>query len=328
MRMSHAAALSSGLLVWCSAWAAPSIVLEPATFDWGRQTENKGEYTYTFTVKNAGDEELQITRVRPGCSCTKVELKKQNLAPGESTEMTGGLTTKGNEGAIQKGIILTTNDPLRQTAVANLAIRFPINGQGLRLKGSPIAARLRQDALWAYVVIENCEPSTEVRIEGMELPAGWDSPQTLPIIVRPEDRMTVTLTRKTVDGVEPEAFDSLPFTLVTDSAKTPRVQGALAYSPETRITTVSAPAGQQAAGTGAAPVRWPMAKPAPLVAPIMAPPVTPQTSAPVVAPTAEPRAAGAGAAVVPAAVPAAAVVVPAVPAAAAAAVAPGTAAAK
>ena len=243
MRMSYAAVVSSSLLVWCSVWGGPVIVLEPPTFDWGRQAENKGEYTYTFTVKNGGDEQLQITRVRPGCSCTKVELKKQSLAPGESTEMTGALSTKGVEGAMQKGIILTTNDPLHQSTVANLAIRFPINGQGLRIRGTPTPARLRQDALWAYVMVENCEPDKPVQIQAMELPEGWDSPQALPVTVPAEDRISVVLTKPLGPKAEPQVFDGLAFTLVTDSAKTPRVQGTLAFRPETRATTVSAGAG-------------------------------------------------------------------------------------
>jgi hypothetical protein len=56
--MGCVAAVSFSLLVCCSAWAGPALVLEPPTFDWGRQTENKGEYAYTFTVKNGGDEQV------------------------------------------------------------------------------------------------------------------------------------------------------------------------------------------------------------------------------------------------------------------------------
>lgn len=188
---------------------------------------------------------------------------------------------------MQKGIILTSNDPLHQTVVANLAIRFPVNGQGVRIKGTPTPVRLRQDALWAYVIVENCEPDKPILVQAMELPEGWDCQQTLPISVPAEDRISVVLTRSVGANAEPQVFDGLAFTLVTDSAKTPRVQGALAYRPETRIGTVSAVAGPQAGGTGPAPVRWPMARPVSLVAPIVAPaapaadvPAAPVTPAP------------------------------------------------
>lgn len=252
MRKGSAVAVGSGLLVWCSAWGAPVIELEPKAVDWGRQVQNAGEYTYTIVVKNSGDETLQITNVRAGCSCTKVNLKKQTLAPGESTEMTGALTTTGIEGTMSKGIILTTNDPQRPTAIATLAIRFPINGQGLRPLGTTMPVRWREGALWAYVTVENCEPNTPILIEAMELPEGWDCPQALPITIPPEDRKTITLTRKPPAEAETQAFADLPLTLVTDSAKTPRVQSSLTYRPEPAVPA-----------TPAAAVPPPVAQPAP-----------------------------------------------------------------
>ncbi len=249
-------------------WAAPALVLEPTVFDWGRQTENKGEYPFTFVVKNAGDQELEITRVRAGCSCTKVDLKKDKLAPGESTEMTGVLTTKGIEGPVQKGIILTSNDPVHQTTIANLTIRFPINGEGLRIRGNPVWARLRDGALWAFAVVENCEPQTPIKVEAMELPEGWDSKQTLPVVVAPEERQTLVLVRNVAEDAAATPFDGLPFTLVTDCPKTPRVSGTLNYRPE----TFGAAAGTAAPQGEAPKVRWPMARPAGLTpAPVTAP---------------------------------------------------------
>ncbi len=259
MRRDGAVWLSSGLLACCTAWGAPLIELEPQAFDWGRQTQNKGEYTYAFKVKNAGDEVLQISNVRAGCSCTKVDLKKKTLAPGESTEMTGSLTTTGIEGVMQKGIILTTNDPQHPNAVASLAIRFPINGQGLRIRGTGLPARWREGALWAYVTVENCEPGKPILIEAMELPEGWDCTQTLPITVPPEDRATVILSRKAAVAAETQTFADLPFTLVTDSVKTPRVQNTLTYRPEPP-PAAPAPTPPPAA-TAATPA--PAAKPAP-----------------------------------------------------------------
>jgi hypothetical protein len=209
--------------------------------------------------------------------------------------MTGALKTAGAEGAMQKGIILTTNDLLHPTTVANLAIRFAVNGQGLRIKGGPTSVRLRQDALRALVTVENCEPDKPILIEAIELPEGWSCQQPLPVTVRAEDRASVPLTRKLEGGAVAPAFEALPFVLVTDSAKTPRVQGTLTYRPEISATPVSAPTGAPAAGGGAPAVRWPMAKPAPLVVPVTAP------GASVSAPTAGSQAPADGPAAVPAA---------------------------
>jgi hypothetical protein len=233
-------------------------------------------------VKNTGDQELRIERVRPACSCTKVELKKDTLAPGESAEMTGSLTTKDVEGVMSKGIPITSNDPAHQITMAILSIRFPYNGQGLRITGNPrpTSVRLRDGALWAYMTIENCEPDKPAQIEAMELPAGWDCSQTLPIAVAPEDRVGLTLTRQVAAGSEPQAFDSLPFTLVTDSAKTPRLRGTLLYHPAAPPAPATAPAAPPAAGAvGSAVAPTAPAAATPPAAPPPIPPVTPAAGA-------------------------------------------------
>ncbi|NLF31897.1 MAG: DUF1573 domain-containing protein, partial [Planctomycetes bacterium] len=258
----HGFGMILGILIGGSLGAAPVLVLEPATYEWGRQTDNKGAYPFSFTVKNTGDEALVISKVRPGCSCTEVTLKKEALAPGESTEMTGVLTTKGTEGSMRKGIILTTNDPNRPTAVATLDIRFPIAGEGLRLRGNTVYCSLRDDAIRAYLVVENCEEATPLQIEAMELPEGWDCAQTLPVAVPPEERVTLVLSRPLVEGATVEPFENLAFTLIADSPKTPRLQGTLVYRPPRSGTSlVPSPAvGGTAPVPAASPaVRWPLA---------------------------------------------------------------------
>lgn len=296
---SSAIILASGLVAFGSVWAGPVAELDPVTFEWGRQIENRGEYAFTFKVKNSGDEELQITRVRPGCSCTKVELKKQNLAPGESTEMTGVLTTKGAEGAVHKGILLTTNEPNRETLVASLSVRFPLKGTGLRLKGTTaIPARLRDNVLWAYPLVENCEPETTIQVQAMELPAGWECQRPLPYSVKPEERATLPLMRKLGAGEVVEALESLPFTLSTDFAQTARLQGAISYHPERPAATVQA-VGGDGTGENRPPVRWPVAKPESAMAPITAPPPSGAVASPA-APTVPAAAATGGAAPTPA----------------------------
>jgi hypothetical protein len=250
------------LAAFCVAWGAPAVMIEPSTFDWGRQAENKGEYAYAFKVTNVGNEELQIASVRPGCSCTKVALKKQNLAPGESTEMTGSLSTKDIEGTLRKVIVLVSNDPTNPSAMATLAIRFPINGTGLRMKMAPSPVRLQPEGFSAHVVVENCEPDTVIRIEAMELPEGWGSLAPLPIEVSAEDHIDVIITGRVKPGAAGQAFDGVPFTVITSSPKTPRVQGTLTYRPAPPAPAPVAPA--VPAGT---PPSAPQAVPAPPAAP-------------------------------------------------------------
>jgi hypothetical protein len=242
MRMKYAALASSALLAWCSAWGAPVLTLEPLIIDWGRQTENKGEYTFTFTLKNTGDEELKIDKVKPGCSCTKAELKKDTLAPGESTELTGTLATKNVQGALRKAINFTSNDPVHPTVVGSLAIRFPFNGTGVRLRIDPTPVFVQEKALWAYVTLENCEPETPAQIDAIEVPAGWETPQSLPVTIPVEERFSFAIKRQAEVGPEEKAFDGVAFTVVTNSTKTPRIQGTVAYRPAPPPAPAPAPA--------------------------------------------------------------------------------------
>lgn len=237
--------------------AGPRLVIEPADFEWGRQPDNKGTYEFLFTLRNAGDAPLEITNVRPGCGCTKVDLKQNTLAAGESTTMSGVLDTKGIEGHMRKGIILTTTDPERRTVVANLDIRFPFNCQGLRMRMTSYAARLQRDALWVYVQVENCDAAKAIQIQGVEVRQGWTCVDSLPITVEPEMRQLLRLTRPVEEGTEPDAFSDLPFKILSDSPLTPELEGSISYRPRASASLDVT----QPSASSAPKVRWPMVRP-------------------------------------------------------------------
>ena len=94
-------------------FGGPQLGLEPRTFEWGRQAENKGIYEYTFTLKNEGDDVLEITNVRPGCGCTTAPLDKMRLEPGEQTTMHVTLNLPLSNGRLKKRITLRSNDPVQ-----------------------------------------------------------------------------------------------------------------------------------------------------------------------------------------------------------------------
>ncbi len=240
----------------------PRLGLNPRTYEWGRQAENKGVYEFSFTLKNEGDEPLEILNVRPGCGCTKVELKTRTLAPGASAQMTGRLTTKGVEGHMRKGIILTTNDPQRKTAIAGLDIRFPYRGEGMKLRYPVYGARVRRGALWAYVHVVNCEEKTPIQVQALELPEGWNCLEKLPVTVPPEEKQTFRLMKPLAKGEQPAAFDDVHFRVLTDYEKTPRLEGTIRYHPRApRSTVVSKVAGGRKSRKTGPVIRWPMTTP-------------------------------------------------------------------
>jgi len=94
--------------------AAPKIVFDSESLDLGKIVSGK-PINVTFTFRNAGDSELEITAVRPGCGCTKAEAKKNKLAPGESSTITALFNSTGFNGPVSKAISVSTNDPARSS---------------------------------------------------------------------------------------------------------------------------------------------------------------------------------------------------------------------
>lgn len=104
-------------LVLCAASAliaSPKIQFESESLDFGKVvTGNPINATYTF--KNVGDSDLEITSVKSGCGCTKAEAKKTKLAPGESSTIEALFNSAGYNGLISKSVAIGTNDPTRGT---------------------------------------------------------------------------------------------------------------------------------------------------------------------------------------------------------------------
>ncbi len=71
--------------------------------------------TYTFTIKNQGDGDLEITNVAPSCGCTTSDFDKV-IAPGKEGKVTLEVKkTDGYKGEVTKNATVTTNDPNHQT---------------------------------------------------------------------------------------------------------------------------------------------------------------------------------------------------------------------
>lgn len=114
------------LAVTCAASAlvaAPRIVFESETVDLGKVVRGASANA-TFTFKNAGDTELEILSVKPGCGCTKAEAKKIKLAPGESSSVEAVLETAEYAGRVSKSIVVYSNDPERGTISLGFSVEI------------------------------------------------------------------------------------------------------------------------------------------------------------------------------------------------------------
>jgi len=66
-------------------------ILDPVTHDWGEIDINGGLVEKTFTIKNSGKGDLELTKFVTSCMCTEVEV----IIDGESSPMFG-MHTKSN----------------------------------------------------------------------------------------------------------------------------------------------------------------------------------------------------------------------------------------
>lgn len=88
--------------------SGPAVQIPDPTFDFGKVCQG-ARVAHTFWIKSVGDDTLRITKVVPGCGCTKAPLRDSVVAPGDSTELDIFFSTKSYRGHVTKKPYLETN---------------------------------------------------------------------------------------------------------------------------------------------------------------------------------------------------------------------------
>ena len=91
--------------------AAPKIVFEKSSHNFGNIQEANGDASCEFKFKNEGNAPLIITRATSGCGCTAPSFPKAPIAPGDSGVIGATYHAKGRPGGFSKVITLYTNVP-------------------------------------------------------------------------------------------------------------------------------------------------------------------------------------------------------------------------
>jgi len=99
-----------GMVIVLAGTAAPVIEVDDPIHDFGTVMEGLST-EHAFVLRNAGDEDLEVTAVRVSCGCTTPALDKTGLAPGEEVDLTTLLNTYRLQGAVEKTITVASNDP-------------------------------------------------------------------------------------------------------------------------------------------------------------------------------------------------------------------------
>lgn len=93
-------------------YQGPRILVEPEEWDFG-QVRQPTVVTHNFTVRNAGQETLEIRRVSTSCGCTSAKIDKGIIGPGGEATLvvtydSGAM--KYEKGQVEKIVYLRSND--------------------------------------------------------------------------------------------------------------------------------------------------------------------------------------------------------------------------
>ncbi len=106
----HLTVLVTAILLWCgSLVSAPRLTIDNGEFDFGFAPQ-QSKISHTFWLKSTGDEDLQVTKVIPGCGCAKAPLEKDIISPGDSTRLEIVFSTRTYRNRVQKRPTIVTNE--------------------------------------------------------------------------------------------------------------------------------------------------------------------------------------------------------------------------
>jgi len=88
----------------------PKLVTQQDEHDFGDIKQGE-KVNHVFVLTNSGGDLLTITNVRASCGCTAALPEKNDLAPGESTNLNVTFNSAGRSGKQKKLIRIESNDP-------------------------------------------------------------------------------------------------------------------------------------------------------------------------------------------------------------------------
>ncbi len=97
-----------GVSIISSVQAEPAFEITETTFNFGKVSQSV-TVNHTFWIKSTGDDTLIISKINPGCGCTKAPIQDTILAPGDSTRLKIFFDTKRYKGHVIKKPSFFTN---------------------------------------------------------------------------------------------------------------------------------------------------------------------------------------------------------------------------
>ncbi len=88
----------------------PRAAIDSLEFDFGMMDVGQSA-THAFVIRNEGDGTLELRAGRSTCQCTKFEVEKESVAPGESARVYLHWKTDEADKPFHHGAVVKTNDP-------------------------------------------------------------------------------------------------------------------------------------------------------------------------------------------------------------------------
>jgi uncharacterized cupredoxin-like copper-binding protein len=115
----------------------PKIAVQQAAHDFG--DINQGDIvTYSFVISNSGGDVLLIKDVKASCGCTAAKPDKNELNPGESTNILVTFNSKGRKGPQSKTVNVSTNDSENPTTILTIKCNVVVSESQVNTAGAKI----------------------------------------------------------------------------------------------------------------------------------------------------------------------------------------------
>lgn len=110
---------------------APKLEFDSQSHDWGEISPTEKQ-SHDFILKNNGEENLIIRKVKASCGCTAVTPAKTVLAKGEETTIHVEFNPSGKQGKQSKTITVITNDPEKSNVLLRISCLISTPGKELK----------------------------------------------------------------------------------------------------------------------------------------------------------------------------------------------------
>jgi len=111
----------------------PQLVIQQTSYDFGDIKQGE-TVSHDFVLSNSGGDLLKISNVKASCGCTAAAPEKNELAPGESTNLTVRFNSAGRMGKQNKTVRVFSNDPQNPemvlTITSNIVQSTDVSGAG------------------------------------------------------------------------------------------------------------------------------------------------------------------------------------------------------